>query len=76
VDQDGCVLEILAQCRRDHIAAKTFFRILLHGRQEIPRVIILDPLHSDGAAKRELLPGVAHRQHHSLNTRAENSHHL
>jgi transposase-like protein len=30
-------------------------------------------LQSYGAAKRELLPGVEHRQHRSLNNRAENS---
>jgi transposase-like protein len=37
-------------------------------------VIITDKLKSYGAAKRELLPGVEHRQHKGLNNRAENSH--
>ncbi len=36
-------------------------------------VIITDKLQSYGAAKRELLPGVEHRQHRYLNNRAENS---
>jgi putative transposase len=40
----------------------------------VPRVTITDKLKSYGAAKRELLPRVEHRQHRSLNNRAENSH--
>jgi putative transposase len=40
----------------------------------VPRAIITDRLNSYGAAKREILPGVEHRQHRSLNNRAENSH--
>jgi len=38
------------------------------------RVIVTDQLKSYGAAKREILPGVEHRQHRYLNNRAENSH--
>jgi putative transposase len=37
-------------------------------------VIITDKLTSYGAAKREVLPSVEHRQHRYLNNRAENSH--
>jgi len=74
VDQDGQVLDILVQRRRNRKAAKTFFRKLLKGCQYVPRVIITDQLKSYGAAKRELLPGVEHRQHRYLNNRAENSH--
>jgi putative transposase len=37
-------------------------------------VIITDKLKSYGAAKREISPGVEHRQHKGLNNRAENSH--
>jgi putative transposase len=74
VDQDGDVLDILVQRRRDKKAAKTFFRKLLKGLRDVPRVIITDKLKSYGAAKREILPGVEHRQHRSLNNRAENSH--
>jgi putative transposase len=40
----------------------------------VPRVIITDKLKSYGAAKRESLPGVEHRQYRYLNNRAENSH--
>jgi putative transposase len=74
VDQDGHVLDILVQRRRDKRAAKTFFRKLLKGCQYVPRVIITDKLASFGAAKREILPSVEHRQHRYLNNRAENSH--
>jgi putative transposase len=74
VDQDGTVLDILVQGRRDRHAAKTFFRKLLQGCRYVPRVIITDRLKSYGAAKREIRPGVEHRQHRYLNNRAENSH--
>jgi putative transposase len=37
-------------------------------------VIITDQLASYGAATREILPSVEHRQHRYLNNRAENSH--
>jgi putative transposase len=74
VDQDGNVLDILVQRRRDQKAAKKFFRKLLKGLTYVPRVMITDKLKSYGAAKRELLPGVEHRQHRYLNNRAENSH--
>ena len=73
VDQDGYVLDILVQSRRNKKAAKKFFRKLLKGLRYVPRVIITDKLKSDGAAKREILPGVEHRQHRYLNNRAENS---
>jgi putative transposase len=74
VDQDGNVLDILVQPRRDKKAAKKFFRKLLKGYQYVPRVIVTDQLKSYGAIKREVLPSVEHRQHRYLNNRAENSH--
>ena len=40
----------------------------------VPRVVITDKLKSYGAAMRELLPSVAHRQHRYLSNRAEHSH--
>src|SRR5262249_27579004 len=55
-------------------AAKKFFRKLLKGLRYVPRVLITDQLKSDGAAKRESLPGVEHRQSRYLNNRCENSH--
>jgi putative transposase len=74
VDQDGNVLDILVQRRREKKAAKKFFRKLLKELRYVPRVIITDKRKSYGAAKREMLPGVEHRQHRYLNNRAENSH--
>src|SRR5258708_39994884 len=64
-------------CRADanRERCQTLFRAaLLKGLQYVPRVIITDKLKSYGAAKREILPGVEHRQHKGLNNRAENSH--
>jgi putative transposase len=74
VDQDGQVLDTLVQRRRDKHAAKKFFRKLLKGLTYAPRVLITDKLKSYGAAKRDLLPSIEHRQHRYLNNRAENSH--
>jgi putative transposase len=74
VDQEGHVLDILVQRRQDKKAATTFFRKLLKGLTDVPRVIITDKLKSYGAAKRDILPGVEHRQHRYLNNCAENSH--
>jgi putative transposase len=69
VDHDGHVLDILVQRRRDKKTANKFFRKLLKGLTYVPRVIVTDKLKSDNAAKRELLPGVEHRQHRYLNNR-------
>jgi putative transposase len=74
VDQDGVVLDILVQRRRDGQAAKRLFRRLLNGLEYVPRVIVTDKLQSYSVARRQLLPTVEHRQSHYLNNRAENSH--
>ena len=74
VDQDGIVLDILVQPKRDKRAAVRFLRRLLKGLAYVPRVVITDKLASYGAALRAVLPSVEHRQHKRLNNRAENSH--
>src|ERR1700756_778977 len=74
VDQDGFVLDILVQSRRDKRAAKRLLRKLLKKQMRPPRVMITDKLASYGAAKREIMPGIEHRQHKGLNNRTENSH--
>jgi putative transposase len=74
VDQDGNILDILVQSRRNTAAARKFFRKLLKGLQYVPRVVITDKLASYDAARREVLPSVEHRRHKGLNNRAENSH--
>src|SRR5919112_604449 len=74
VDQHGLVLDILVQSRRNAKAAKRLLRKLLKKQGIAPRVMITDKLASYGAAKREIMRGVEHRQHKGLNNRAENSH--
>src|SRR5499433_1698423 len=74
VDQTGIVLDVLVQRRRDKQAAKRLLRKLLKKQMRAPRVMITDKLASYGAAKREVMPGIDHRQHNGLNNRAENSH--
>ena len=74
VDQTGTVLDVLVQRRRDKQAAKRLLRKLLKKQMRPPRVMITDKLASYGAAKREIMPGIEHRQHKGLNNRAENSH--
>ncbi|TAU38913.1 IS6 family transposase [Rhizobium ruizarguesonis] len=74
VDQNGFVLEVLVQSRRNAKAAKRLMRKLLKGQGRAPRVMITDRLRSYDAAKREIVPSVEHRSHKSLNNRAENSH--
>ena len=74
VDQTGIVLDVLVQRRRDKRAAKRLLRKLLKKQMRPPRVMVTDKLTSYGAAKKETMPGVEHRQHKGLNNRAENSH--
>ncbi len=74
VDQKGHVLDILVQRCRNKQAAKTFIRKLPRRLTYVPRVLMTDNLKSYGAAHRDMLPGVEHRQHRYLNDRAENSH--
>ena len=75
VDQNGVVIDILVQPKRDGFAAMRFFRKLLRANsRRHPRVIVTDKLRSYAAAKGVVMPGVAHRQHRYLNNRAENSH--
>jgi len=74
VDQDGDVLDILVQSRRNKKAAKKFFRKLLKGLRYVPRVIITDKLKSYSVARAEAMPSVEHLQQKYQNNRAENSH--
>jgi len=74
VDQDGFVLDVLVQSRRDTKAAKRLLRQLLKKQGRAPRVLITDKLKSYAAAKEDLKLRCEHRQHKGLNNRAENSH--
>jgi putative transposase len=74
VDQDGNVLDILVTTKRDAKAAQRFFRRLLKELEYVPRVMVTDQLRSYGAAHRQVMPSVEHRDSKYLNNRAENSH--
>jgi putative transposase len=74
VDQDGMVLDILVQSRRDKAAARRFLRRLMKKTRAVPRMIVTDRLRSYGAVHREVMPSVEHRSHKGLNNRAEYSH--
>ncbi|MFF4519774.1 IS6 family transposase [Streptomyces mirabilis] len=74
VDQDGNVLDILVQNRRDKAAARRLFRRLVKKTGTVPRVVVTDKLRSYRAAHREVMPSVEHRSHKGLNNRTENSH--
>ena len=58
VDQNGMVLDILVQSRRDTQAAKRLLNKLLKRQCRVRRVMITDKLASYGAAKREVMPSV------------------
>ena len=73
VDQEGVVLDILVQERRNQEAAETFLRRLLNGQGYEPRVVITDKLASYPPAVRRVHPRAEHRRHKGLNNRAENS---
>jgi len=74
VDQDGEVVDVFLQSKRDGAAAKRFFKRLLrsHGRE--PRKIVTDKLRSYGVAHRELIPETIHSTEQYENNRAEQSH--
>ena len=74
VDQDGEVVDVLLQERRDATSAMRFFgRILVRLGRE-PRTIVTDKLGSYAVARRELLPDAAHDTRRYANNRAEVSH--
>ena len=66
VDQDGLVLDVLVQSRRDKKAAERLLRKLLKKQRRPPRVMVTDRLASHPAARKELIPGVEHRRHKGL----------
>ena len=74
VDQEGEVLDILVQSKRNAKAATRFFKKLLKGLQYRPRALVTDKLSSYVTAHRKLIPEVEHRRGGRLNNRAENSH--
>ena len=74
VDQDGDVIDILVQARRDQGAAKRFLRRLVKGQGGEPNRLVTDKLRSYGPAHREVMPSVPHDTRQYANNRAEVSH--
>ena len=74
VDQDGDVLDILVQARRDRRAAERFLRKLMKGQGREPRRLVTDKLGSYRAAHRVMMPSVLHDTGQYANNRAEVSH--
>ena len=74
VDEDGDVLDILVQSRRNRRAAVRFFRKLLKRQGCVPRRLITDKLRSYPAACRTVMPSVVHCTDQYANNRAEVSH--
>ncbi len=74
VDQDGEVVDVYLQTRRDGAAAKRFFKRLLRSHGDEPRKIVTDKLRSYGVAHRELIPETIHSTKQYENNRAEQSH--
>ena len=74
VDQDGEVVDVYFQAKRDGAAAKRFFKRLLRNNGSEPRKIVTDKLRSYGVAHRELIPDAIHDNSQYANNRAEQSH--
>ena len=74
VDQDGEVIDVYLQSRRDGATAKRFFKRLLRNHCTEPRKIVTDKLRSYGVAHRELIPESIHDTWQYANNRAELSH--
>ena len=74
VDQDGEVVDVYLQEKRDGAAAKRFFRRLIRNNGGEPRKIVTDKLRSYGVAHRELIPDTIHSTKQYENNLAEQSH--
>jgi putative transposase len=71
VDQDGEVVDVFLQSRRDTATAKRFFKRLIRNHGNDPRKIVTDKLKSYGVAHRELIPESIHDTSKYANNRAE-----
>jgi transposase-like protein len=74
VDDEGEVLDLLVQRRRDARAAAKLMRKLLRKQGFAPKTLVTDKLRSYGAAKTQLGLSARHEQGLRKNNRAENSH--
>jgi len=74
VDQDGDVIDVFLQERRDAKTAKQFFNRLLKSNQGKPWKIVTDKMGSYPVAHKELMPDVIHDTSQYANNKAELSH--
>jgi putative transposase len=74
VDQDGEVVDVYLQRKRDGAAAKRFFKRLLRNHGGEPRKIVTDKLRSYPVAHREVMSEAIHVTDQYANNRAEQSH--
>jgi transposase-like protein len=74
VDDEGEILDMLVQRRRDKRAALRLMRKLLRKQGVAPKLVVTDKLRSYGAAFRDLRLTCRHDQGLRKNNRAENSH--
>ncbi|MEH6617660.1 MAG: IS6 family transposase [Porticoccus sp.] len=74
VDQDGEVVDVYLEARRDGAAAKRLFKRLLRSHGSEPRKIVTDKLRSYPVAHREVVPEAIHVTDQYTNNRAEQSH--
>ena len=74
VDDEGEVLDLLVQRRRDARAAAKLMRKLLKKQGFAPETLVTDRLRSHRAAKTQLGLSARHEQGPRKNNRAENSH--
>ena len=74
MNQDGEVVDVYLQEKRDGVAAKRFFKRLLRSHGSEPRKIVTDKLRSYGVAHRDLIPETIHSTKQYENSRAEQSH--
>jgi transposase-like protein len=74
VDDEGEVLDLLVQRRRDKATAVKLMRKLLKKQSFAPDVLVTDKLRSYGAARSEIRLSSRHEQGLRKNNRAENSH--
>jgi putative transposase len=74
VDQDGEVVDVFLQAKRDGAAAKRFFKRLIRSHGGEPRKIVTDKLRSYPVAHREVIPESIHVTDQYANNRAEQSH--
>jgi putative transposase len=61
VDQDGYVLDEIVQTRRNAKAAKRLLMRLLKKQGMGPKRMVTDKLRSYGAARRQVMPAIEHR---------------